>query len=86
MKFLSSTDITIIPLYTRSSSGSLALVKGPIPNGEPTTTDAYEFEAVRSIASLLAIDSPDLVLATWDRELAASGRAAGVDSAGIRPE
>lgn len=43
------------------------------------------YDAVH-LASVLAFDSPDLVLATWDRRLAASGRASGVAFAGIRPE
>lgn len=43
------------------------------------------YDAVH-LASVLAIDSPDLVLATWDREIADASRSAGVDFAGIRLE
>jgi predicted nucleic acid-binding protein len=41
------------------------------------------YDAVH-LASALEIDPADVVLVTWDRELARAGRAAGFDLAGIR--
>lgn len=41
------------------------------------------YDAVH-LASALALEAQDLVLATWDRELAHAGRAAGFAVAGIR--
>ena len=43
------------------------------------------YDAVH-LASAVALDSPDLVLATWDRDLARAGRSEGLDLAGIRLE
>jgi uncharacterized protein len=43
------------------------------------------FDAVH-LASALALHPADVVLVTWDRELARAGRAAGFNLAGIRPD
>jgi predicted nucleic acid-binding protein len=43
------------------------------------------YDAVH-LASALLIDTPDVVLATWDVELAEAARIVGLDVAGIQPK